>query len=166
MGAWVKKIVLLIVIVSGFWYWQHQQFDHSFDKSQTRAQIEQALQTAKNSITRPAPSTSSAGLTIRQAHQQGLDKVIVNDSGAVVRILPDDIQGDRHQKFIVRTDGGTVLIVHNIDMAPRLPDLRIGDRVGFQGEFIQNSKGGLVHWTHCGVRKCRGWLEYKGKRYQ
>jgi hypothetical protein len=67
----------------------------------------------------------------------------------VVRVLSDDTSGSRHQRFIVRLPSGqTVLVAHNIDIAPRVDGLAAGDSVRFSGEFEENDKGGLVHWTH------------------
>lgn len=172
MNIWVKRIALLIIIALGVGYWSQQQSYLPPDKSQAREQIEQAIQSVRENFNQStqthesAHETKGSGLSIRQVHEQELNKVIVTDHGEVVRVLPDDLKGDRHQRFIVRTSDGTVLIIHNIDVAPRLPDLNVGDQVVFKGEFIQNSRGGLVHWTHCGRYQCKGWLEYKGKRYQ
>jgi hypothetical protein len=56
--------------------------------------------------------------------------------GTVVRVLSDDNEGSRHQRFIVRlASGRTVLIAHNIDLAPRVDGLETGDTVEFSGEF-------------------------------
>lgn len=93
----------------------------------------------------------------------------VEGQGVVVRILPDDTEGSRHQRFILRlATGRTLLVAHNIDLAPRLPSLREGDTVAFYGEFEPNSKGGVVHWTHDDPdgRHPAGWLKYDGKVYQ
>ena len=43
------------------------------------------------------------------------------------RVLADDNDGSRHQRILVRLPGGqTVLIVHNIDIAPRIAGLAPG----------------------------------------
>jgi len=90
-------------------------------------------------------------------------------SGIVVKVLADDNDGSRHQRFILRREsGGTVLVAHNIDVAPRIPALRQGDTVFFFGEFEWNSKGGVVHWTHHDPagRHVAGWLKHEGQTYQ
>ncbi len=90
-------------------------------------------------------------------------------SGVVVKVLADDNDGSRHQRFILRREsGGTVLVAHNIDVAPRIPELRQGDTVAFFGEFELNSKGGVVHWTHHDPagRHVAGWLKHEGRTYQ
>ena len=75
--------------------------------------------------------------------------VEVQGGGTVVRILADDASGSRHQRFVLRlASGQTILIAHDIDIAPRLAPLRLGDGVEFRGEYVYNAQGGLVHWTH------------------
>jgi hypothetical protein len=114
-----------------------------------------------------APGTASDQL--QSAFENRQSNVQVRGSGVVVRILPDDLQGGRHQRFILRLSSGqTVLISHNIDLAPRVDAIREGDTVGFYGEYEWNSKGGLVHWTHhdpAGRHK-GGWLKHNGSTYQ
>jgi len=83
--------------------------------------------------------------------------------------LDDDLAGSRHQRFIVRlASGQTVLIVHNIDLAPRIAALMKGDRISFYGEYVWNAEGGKVHWTHHDPegRHVAGWLKHKGRTYQ
>ena len=101
-----------------------------------------------------------------QAHQSG---VSVSGSGSVSRVLADDNSGGRHQRFILRLPSGqTLLVTHNIDIAPRLPSLGAGDAVAFKGTYEWNSQGGVVHWTHHDPsgQHPAGWLKYKGVTYQ
>ncbi|WP_233546035.1 DUF3465 domain-containing protein [Salinibius halmophilus] len=107
-------------------------------------------------------------MVLQQAFENQTSDLQVYGSGTVVKVLPDDTDGSKHQKFLLELDSGqTLLIAHNIDLAPRLPGLVEGDRVAFYGEYEWNSKGGVVHWTHHDPdgRHVDGWLEYKGKRY-
>ena len=93
----------------------------------------------------------------------------VSGQGTVSHILSDDNDGSRHQRFILRLDSGqTLLIAHNIDLAPRVSGLRKGDVVRFYGEYEWNDKGGVIHWTHHDPqgRHADGWLEHEGRRYQ
>ena len=93
----------------------------------------------------------------------------VSGSGTVQRVLSDDNDGSRHQRFIVLLSSGrTVLIAHNIDLAPRVDSIASGDLVSFFGEFETNDRGGVVHWTHKDPRglHVNGWLEHRGRRYQ
>ncbi|MEJ2515513.1 MAG: DUF3465 domain-containing protein [Gammaproteobacteria bacterium] len=106
---------------------------------------------------------------VDQAFEAQQSDVWVEATGRVERLLPDDRDGSRHQRFIVRLESGrTVLIAHNIDLAPRLDRLRPGDHVAFRGEYEWNPKGGVVHWTHHDPsgRHAGGWLEYEGQRYR
>ncbi len=93
----------------------------------------------------------------------------VKGEGRVTRLLPDDNEGSRHQKFILRlASGQSVLIAHNIDLAPRIPDLRKGDTVAFFGEYEWNARGGVIHWTHHDPagRHVGGWLKHSGRIYE
>jgi hypothetical protein len=90
-------------------------------------------------------------------------------SGTVVRMLADDNDGSRHQRFILEVEGGqTLLIAHNIDLAPRVAGLKVGDTVEFYGEYEWNDKGGVIHWTHHDPngRHVDGWLKHGGRTYQ
>lgn len=85
----------------------------------------------------------------------------------VHKILKEDTKGRRHQRFLIMlTNGTTVLVAHNIDLAPRVP-LKVGDIVEVQGEYIWNELGGVLHYTHRSTsrRKTGGWIRHLGKIY-
>src|SRR5262249_55178173 len=83
------------------------------------------------------------------AFQKKKRNVQVEGEGVVERILADGLAGGRHQRFIVRLGSSqTLLIAHNIDLAPRVAGLQEGDSIAFYGEYIWNSQGGIIHWTH------------------
>ncbi len=87
----------------------------------------------------------------------------------MVKVLKDDNNGSRHQRFILRLDSGqTVLVAHNIDLAPRIEVLNEDDTVIFKGEYVSNDKGGVIHWTHRDPqgRHEDGWLKRNGMIYQ
>jgi hypothetical protein len=89
--------------------------------------------------------------------------------GTVSSLLADDTEGARHQRFIVRLDSGqTLLVTHNVDIAPRVPELRVGDTVSFKGEYEWNAQGGVMHWTHHDPsgRHVAGWIRHNGRTYQ
>ena len=111
------------------------------------------------------PSGAGALAEAFEKHRSGVE---VEASGTVARILRDDLEGARHQRFIVRlATGQTILVAHNIDLAPRIDELHIGDEVAFRGEYEWTALGGTVHWTHhdpSGVRE-GGWVRHKGCLY-
>ncbi|MDR5171840.1 DUF3465 domain-containing protein [Methylobacillus flagellatus] len=117
----------------------------------------------------PAASHAAANRRIAQAFSQREHAVAIQSAGVVSKVLPDDNDGSRHQRFILELDNGmTVLVAHNIDLAPRLDGLRAGDAVEFNGVYEWNAKGGVVHWTHHDPRgqHADGWLRYQGRLYQ
>ena len=96
---------------------------------------------------------------------RGGGEMVVVD-GVVDRVLPDDDDGSRHQRFVMRLDGGhTLLVAHNIDLADRVP-LATGDAVRVRGEYEWNEQGGVLHWTHHDPDGDRpgGWVEHDGVR--
>jgi hypothetical protein len=104
-----------------------------------------------------------------RAFAERKSNVQVKGEGTVIRLLADDVSGSRHQRFIVRlASGQTVLIAHNIDVAPRVEGLKEGDTVGFYGEYVWNEKGGTVHWTHHDPqgKHTAGWIKYRDRTYQ
>lgn len=106
---------------------------------------------------------------LQQAYEARRSDVQVQASGRVVKLLPDDNRGSRHQRFLVEMRTGlTVLIAHNIDLAPRVNDLAEGDTLRFNGEYEWNDKGGVIHWTHHDPkgRHVGGWLKHQGEIYQ
>jgi hypothetical protein len=106
---------------------------------------------------------------IGRAFASGTSDVQVEGEGTVIQVLPDDMDRSRHQRFIVQlASGQTLLITHNIDVAPRIAGLKVGDSVGFNGEYVWNEKGGVIHWTHHDPqgRHVAGWVMHNGKRYQ
>ena len=93
----------------------------------------------------------------------------VSGTGVTIKILPDDNDGSRHQRFILKLPSGqTLLVAHNIDLAPRIASLQVGDTVEFNGVYEWNSKGGVIHWTHHDPerRHKAGWLKHHGRTYQ
>lgn len=125
------------------------------------------------------PGAAAPGVAL-QAHHRGdaaienafanrLSTLQLGGQGTVVRLLADDDDGSRHQRFIVRlASGRTLLVAHNLDLAPRIDSLQAGDAVAFQGEYQWNSQGGVIHWTHHDPqgRHPAGWIRHRGQTYQ
>lgn len=116
-------------------------------------------------ITSPLVDDSPIG----RAFANGASDIQVEGEGTVIRVLPDDLNGPRHQRFIVQlASGQTLLMTHNIDIAPRIDGLKVGDSVRFSGKYVWNEKGGVIHWTHHDPqgRHVAGWVKHNGKTYQ
>jgi hypothetical protein len=114
------------------------------------------------------PGVQQTENPVEQLFRDRISDVMVTLTGPVDRILPDDNDGSRHQRFIVRTPSGrTVLIAHNIDLAQRVP-LEIGDTVTVRGEYEWSDRGGTMHWTHHDPKRWRegGWIEHRGVHYE
>ncbi len=106
---------------------------------------------------------------ISAAFEEQRSGVWLEGSGVIDRLLQDDLEGDRHQRFIVRVSRDrTVLISHNIDLAARVQVDR-GDEIAFRGRYEWNDLGGVVHWTHHDPQAGHsdmargGWLRANGK---
>jgi hypothetical protein len=116
----------------------------------------------------PVSTTAGDGV-LEDAFRQGRSGFMVEVDAPVISILRDDNEGSRHQRFIVKlASGQTLLIVHNIDLAPRVAGLQVGSHVSAYGEYIWNEKGGLLHKTHInrGRNDPDGWIRHQGTLYQ
>ena len=114
---------------------------------------------------REAASSSA----IEELFREQRSGVWVEGAGTVARVLRDDTSGDKHQQWLLRlASGHTLKFAHNIDLAPRVPNLREGDRIQFRGRYEYNAKGGVIHWTHHDPqnRQTGGWVEHAGQRYE
>ncbi len=116
-----------------------------------------------------AAEYSSSDEILQGAYRNRQSNLQVSGSGRVIKILPDDLKGSRHQRFILKlSTGQTLLVAHNIDLSPRINSLRTGDMVKFYGEYEWNTKGGVLHWTHHDPkgRHKDGWLIHNGITYK
>ncbi len=88
-------------------------------------------------------------------------------TGFVKKLLSDDNEGSRHQRFVLDIGSRrSLLIAHNIDLAKRVP-VGMGDRVRVRGMYEWNELGGLVHWTHHDPHGVEdgGYIRYRTKSY-
>jgi hypothetical protein len=144
----VKKILIVVVALVGAYY---------------------ATSQPPSSVDQRSPGAQPSNAALERAISARLAGYQVRGSGKVARLLSDDDDGSRHQRFILQLKSGrTLLIAHNIDLAPRIIDLRPGETVSFFGEYEWNVRGGVIHWTHHDPRAQHidGWVEYRDKRYQ
>ncbi|MEK7322348.1 MAG: DUF3465 domain-containing protein [Pseudomonadota bacterium] len=121
--------------------------------------------------TQPATSLVAIGgdAAIAAAFRERRSDIEVETRGTVIKLLPDDTRGSRHQRFILRLGSGqTVLVSHNIDLAPRIDALKTGDELSLRGEYEWNERGGVVHWTHHDPqgRRTGGWIRHRDRIYQ
>jgi len=153
--SWLSTIVTLLILAAfGFYALQHS--------SQLRTD-------SRGAEVQESSGSGDQADAISQAINQHRSNVQVQGSGIVARILPDDGEGLKHQRFIVRlASGQTILIAHNIDLAPHIASLAEGDRIDFKGEYEWNDKGGVIHWTHHDPqsRHQAGWIKHAGKTYE
>ena len=108
---------------------------------------------------------------IMEAYKNKQSNVWVEGSAEVIKLLKDDTYGSQHQRFLVKLsarDKQTLLFAHNIDLAPRINSLQVGDTITFKGEYEYNPKGGIVHWTHHDPDGSLpgGWIKHQGKVYE
>ncbi len=106
---------------------------------------------------------------LKHAFENEISNLQVEGSGVVKAILRDDTKGSKHQRIIVGLPTGqSVLVAHNIDLAPRVENLNKGDAIAFFGEYEWNPRGGVIHWTHHDPRNkhVAGWLKHNGRLYR
>lgn len=86
--------------------------------------------------------------------------------GTVTKLLPDDLNGSKHQHFLMEVSPKKIVkIAHNIDLAAYVP-VKVGDKVKAKCEYIKSSPYDVVHWTHYDPRGGEGgYLELNGKIY-
>ena len=107
-----------------------------------------------------------AGMAAAFAAQQS--DVMVEFTGRVQRLLPEDLDASPHQRFIVELDNEqAVLVEHDLKQALKVP-FEEWDTLTVHGEYEWNEQGGIVRWTHRdpGIGLKHGWIEYRGQRYE
>ncbi len=148
--ALIQKVLILLVVLLAAYY----------------GLLPQDSQKSDQSVSRQSDSTSNTKL--EQAVRQRASDVQMQVSGQVVRLLSDDREGSRHQRFILETAAGrSLLVAHNIDLAPRVKGIEVGDSIAVYGEYEWNDRGGVIHWTHRDPRgkHAHGWVRHRGQQY-
>lgn len=148
----MKKILVIFIIGIVIYEWSYDIYNPSVLSSS------QSISITKNNNS-----------ILQSAFNNRLSDLQVNGSGIIIKLLPDDNMGSRHQKFILQLSSRqTLLVAHNIDLAPRINTLSNGDKIEFYGEYEWNQKGGVIHWTHEDPRGYHvgGWLKHNGSIYQ
>ncbi|WP_371376772.1 DUF3465 domain-containing protein [Thalassotalea aquiviva] len=153
----IKTLLIFVLLLFGVYQWQQIEPDSSLTP------------TLDPSAQELIDHTSTGDQLLRKAFENRQSDIQVRGRGRVVKLLPDDNQGSRHQRFIIKLDSGqTVLVAHNIDLAPKVDSLARGDYVEFYGEYEWNEKGGVIHWTHHDPKSYHidGWLKHNDRLYQ
>ncbi len=125
--------------------------------------------TAESSAAPASGQLADDNAAILRAVAAHRSNVQVQGHGRVTRLLPPDADGNPHQRFILQiAPNHTVLVAHNLTLAPPIEHLQRGDSVRFYGEYEWNDRGGVIHWTHDDPqgRHADGWVEHRGRRYQ
>lgn len=119
--------------------------------------------------TAPTGAGDASARRLARAFAERESGFMVTFEGEVSKVLADDRDGSRHQRFLVRIEGGdqTLLVAHNIDLAERVP-LAPGDRLRLRGQYEWNDRGGVLHWTHHDPdgRHPGGFIEAQGRRFE
>ena len=162
---------IIVVLIAAFFGIDLQQFQSETSNTPFTSTA-RTSQTEKEQldVQRDTLQDDAQGVQlIERAFERKQSDLQVRASGQVIAVLADDNEGSRHQKFILKLNNGqTVLVAHNIDLAPRITSLAKGDIVEFFGEYEYSDKGGVIHWTHHDPanKHVGGWLKHLGRTYQ
>ena len=166
----MKKTALLIILALAFFAVGRLSVSPESEPAHNNALEGPSGKNTAVLSTHPAQTDDTEGRTVlANAYTRRLQDVPVEASGRVLKVLPDDNQGSRHQRFLLDTGlGHSLLVAHNIDLAPRVEGLQRGDIVQFKGEYVWNEKGGVLHWTHHDPDGSQpgGWLKHNGRTYE
>lgn len=160
----MKRLLLVIVVAVAAYFGLVRE--GNLPRHET---AEPGSPTGDVSLEQPAGNGARSEQVLARAFEDHSSNIQVEGGGVVTRILPDDNDGSRHQRFIIELGSGqTLLMSHNIDLAPRIAALREGDRISFYGEYEWNPQGGVIHWTHRDPdgQHPGGWIEHNGRTYQ
>ena len=123
----------------------------------------------RSETTDPAVARDPGAERLVRAYAERESGFMVSFEGTVAKVLPDDRDGSRHQRFLVRAPGvgRTILVAHNVDLAERAP-VAPGLRLRLRGQYEWNERGGVLHWTHHDPDGSHpgGWIEIEGRRIE
>ena len=163
---------IIVVLIAAFFGIDLQQFQSETSNAPTTSttRTSQTEKEQSNLQRDKLQGQDAQGVQlIERAFERSQSNLQVHASGQVIAVLADDNEGSRHQKFILKLNNGqTVLVAHNIDLAPRITSLAKGDIVEFFGEYEYSDKGGVIHWSHHDPanKHVGGWLKHQGRTYQ
>lgn len=139
----------------------------------TDARHKHRTEEAETGVVDPGADSDSSGGSDRgdeaviKAQKRHRKKVELTMTARVKKLLPPDTDGSPHQRFLLElSNGTTVLVAHNTDLAPEVP-VQAGDLITIHGEYIWNKLGGVLHYTHHSTNRHEsGWIQLNGQTYQ
>lgn len=165
------RIILSIVILLVAAYFGVDLTNSSGSKSEKPTQQNRQPQAPTTTQVDRNQSVSDSQRDLVSLAKSERSGEMVEFQARVVKLLDDDNEGSRHQRFLLAVDFepspiNTVLVAHNIDLAPRAP-VEEGSVIRIYGQYEWNDRGGVIHWTHHdpGGRHAEGWIELDGQRY-
>lgn len=173
----MKKLLFVVAVLFAGYSYFGSQHNATPDNASTVAQSQRPDKSdaaVANTFANQSPAaqyrdSDKSDEVIANAFTNRISNLQVSGQGVVIKVLPDDDSGSRHQKFIIRlSNGQTLLVAHNIDLAARVGGLSEGDSIMFSGQYEWNEKGGVLHWTHRDPNGSHpsGWLQHQGQSYQ
>lgn len=105
--------------------------------------------------------------TVQDAYRYHQTGMMAEVTGTVARILVDDRDDTRNQKFIIRLGNGqSLLVLHDQVSSDRVP-VKVDDTVLVRGEYQWTETGGTLRFTQrdYSPRRLHGWIEHQGQRY-
>jgi hypothetical protein len=117
-------------------------------------------------------SADASNAAVFDAWRAARSRVEVTASGSVARVLGQrEGPSGMHEGFLLHLRGGagrglTVRVEDNTDITGPIP-LRAGDDVVVRGEYIYDSRGGIIHYTHRDprARHPAGYVRVNGRIY-
>ncbi len=184
MSRQARRIAIVLVVLVVGWLAQRAGLDPSAllargTNFESAAPVAEGapptawLGTDSGAVPHPEPRPSPVRLSVDEARiEEAFAKresgFMVTVDARVEKTLRDDLDGSRHQRFLIELGSGrTLLVAHNIDLADRV-DLAAGDRVRVRGQYEWNDKGGVLHWTHHDPdrRRTGGFIEHDGRHIE
>lgn len=174
-----KQIIgVITLLVAALVYWQqsqtqqeHDRTSHAEPSAPRRKRTSVEPRTPEAQVPQPSPQKTQSLVQLSSfadAIAARKSEKWMTVSVRVVKTLPDDNKGSRHQRFLIEgRDGNTVLVAHNIDLAKSVPIKRL-DPLEIRGRYEWNEKGGVLHWTHrdSSGRQSGGWIRHRGTEYR
>jgi len=163
LPPWLRLVLIVVVALAGWWY-QSRGGHATSGATPNSSPTSTARPPAASRSGAPVPGEGA----ILDAFRDKRSDVQVQVTATVAKVLADDTDGDRHQKFLIKLSGGhTLLVAHNIDLAPRVP-VKEKEQIELRGEYEWTEQGGTIHWTHKSARGPHpdGWIKCDGKTYE